>query len=245
VKCSTSRRDHQPFPTNAALPGRVNASLARLLPLAEEGSPGCVYAYVVSTVERYDDRFVQCGCGPNFQGGVITLCTCKHHMRAGRDADDWQGVWVAGLTGSREPFRQNWLVYLMRVERASLSHYDLWNALPPTVRWSKAAHRHVHGDVFQPVHGTARVHDPDLRFCPEGYVPPHPEHVHRKGNEWFKDVRLDFGRPAPLLVGDPARSFVWTRPAIYYAGGRHPRTRKWATLSAFLGELRCADGNSA
>jgi len=64
-------------------------------------------------------EYVQTGSAPNFQGGLITLCTCKHSMRATLTprAMASVGVWVAGLTSWDPSIRgkQQSLVYFMRV----------------------------------------------------------------------------------------------------------------------------------
>ena len=50
-----------------------------------------VYCYVVRTIKRNEQQFRQEGCAPNFQGGRISLCTCKHHMRTFMSASSWKG----------------------------------------------------------------------------------------------------------------------------------------------------------
>src|SRR6266550_5942511 len=67
-----------------------------------------VYAYIVTTIKTTPDfQLCQTGSGPNFDGGRITLCTCKHKDRATFDPlkdqpDPWKNVWVAGLTSKSE-----------------------------------------------------------------------------------------------------------------------------------------------
>ena len=58
-----------------------------------------VYYYVVRTVTLRQGQFSQDGSAPNFDGGRLTLCTCKHWMRTLRPLDQWGGVWVAGFAG--------------------------------------------------------------------------------------------------------------------------------------------------
>lgn len=57
------------------------------LPALEHSIPGelrarAIYVYVITTVGNKGGQFVQMGSAPNFQGGCITLCTCKHKDRA-------------------------------------------------------------------------------------------------------------------------------------------------------------------
>src|SRR4051794_19952446 len=73
----------QPFPAG----GRLGANMGLPLPLlkariGQVKERAC--SYVVRTVHWDDDSatFGQHGSAPNFQGDVLTLCTCKHQMRA-------------------------------------------------------------------------------------------------------------------------------------------------------------------
>jgi hypothetical protein len=88
---------HQPFPTTDPLCRHLDLSRARLAQMIQDGS-GPVYAYVMSSVVLDGGNLLQRGTGPNFQGGYITLCTCKHRMRTTLPADQWPGIWVAGFT---------------------------------------------------------------------------------------------------------------------------------------------------
>src|SRR5437667_6972431 len=103
-----------------------------------------VYAYIVTTIETIRDfQLRQRGSAPNFDGGRITLCTCKHKDRAtfhpsSDPHDPWKNVWVAGLTSrSEDPSRS--LAYLMCVERSFLSQRELWRFLPDGCRRAKSA----------------------------------------------------------------------------------------------------------
>ena len=59
-----------------------------------------LYAYIVTSIKTTPDLLLQqTGSAPNFQGGRITLCTCKHKDRAtyhlSKYLDDpWKNVWV-------------------------------------------------------------------------------------------------------------------------------------------------------
>ena len=93
-----------------------------------KGEEGQVYTYVVETVKQVDGELLQSGSGPNFQGDLITLCTCKHQLRAYLPAEEWPGTWVAGFTSSRNGAGPNKLFYLMQVGEAYSSQYELWNS---------------------------------------------------------------------------------------------------------------------
>lgn len=186
------------------------ASLTRRLNSAQS----YVYCYIVKTVERSGGRLVQTGSGPNFQGGRITLCTCKWSMRAGRkNADSWKGMWIAGLTGAHVGGPDgNYLFFLMRVEHTFASHRDLWLWLSehdPLAAEAKAADLHRLGDLYRPNDLDGNPYDPST------YIPPRRDHVHRRDDQWHKDIDYQaYDRRPTLLVGAPEDSYIWTGPCI-------------------------------
>jgi hypothetical protein len=220
--------------TTAELCGNLNLPLSRLYDCAARQAT--VYSYVIASMRQRDGEFIQTGCGPNFQGGVITLCTCKHWMRTFLDPDRWHGVWIAGFTSLPTGEGANFLIYLMRVAHALASHRDLWfsTALPAAVKQRKAADRNRLGDLYQP------HHDGIAPWKPDGYVPPCPDHCHARG--WAKDIGYKGvrARHAALLVGDPHQSFLWNRPMICYAGRLHRGQRK-STLDDLLAQLKAGE----
>src|SRR5437016_5075299 len=121
MNCRNSRSTHFVNDGGRAFgaPSRPEA-LLKGIPATLRGQP--VYAYIVTSITTTTDyQLVQEGNGPNFDGGRITLCTCKHKDRAtfhsSKDRHDpWKNVWVAGLTSrSADPSRS--LAYLMCVEQ--------------------------------------------------------------------------------------------------------------------------------
>ena len=177
-----------------------------------------VYAYIVTTIKtrRPCYQLEQTGSAPNFDGGRITLCTCKHKDRATfrpskdrRNPDPWQGVWVAGLTSkAADPSRS--LAYLMCVERSFVNQVELWRALPTSCRQAKSASKSVIGDLYEPKPtATSNPHDP------ANYKSPLVGHAHSPaGNPayWYRDV-MRWGRrskPHRLLLGLASQSYRWT-----------------------------------
>lgn len=235
MKCSNSTLDYQPLARSQALVR--NLSLPRLfeaLPQAEHTST--VYLYVIATIENYDDRLRQRGSGPNFQGGLITLCTCKHYMRTFMSATEWAGKWVAGFTGMKAGKGRNALVYLMQVGHAFESHYDMWFSpeISDSTKQTKLASRNKFGDLYQPVR-------PGDRFDPQVYERPHPEHSHLLSGSWRQDIdyrRKD--RSASHLVGNVRYSFVWDKPMLFYPAQLH-RGQKKLTLGDLLQHLKLGD----
>lgn len=198
-----------------------------------------VYAYVVRSVRPANGEYVQTGSAPNFQGGLITLCTCKHSMRATLTPEQWQqGVWVAGLTSWDQAFgKQQALVYLMRVGEAYASQAELVQALRQSGRSevtdAKDSTQHRLGDLMIPVSDGATGND---RYLPAAYFPPMVGHSHRRTAEdagWEDDVNYvgDGGRQSVTLAGDRNFSFVWTRPLVHRRrpGPTRPY-RKWTLI---------------
>lgn len=234
----------QPFPSGGHLGENVNLPLPQIadrMRIVESEA----YSYVVSTVKWNHETttFEQHGSAPNFQGGVLTLCTCKHQMRTGRVIDDWKGVWLAGVT-SRSIFDgKHWLFYLAQIKAAYDSHADLWAGMRAGARRAKAAHLNYLGDVFQPKSPPPTSDD---RFSPGRYISPRI-HIHRWREEdgwhegWHNDIDYylapRLGHP-PLLMADPRRTFLWDEPMIYFAG-RHGRNYlRWSSLRELSSKLR-------
>lgn len=178
--------------------------------------------------------FEQWGSAPNFQGDVITLCTCKHQMRSGMDVDDWYDTWIAGFTSRNIHDGRNWLFYLARVQQPLPSQYELWNHLSTEAQEAKSASDNRLGDAYVPVLGW----DGRNPFTLTNYEPPTADHVHQR--IWRYDINSTYyGRRPALLVFDPFLSFLWQRPRIYF-DGHHPRTKSWTELPQLVDELRAA-----
>ncbi len=239
VKCSGNQFDHQPFPQSGQLAPNMNLALNTLRKQVAGQDQHVVYCYITTSMKYRDGQFVQKGCGPNFQGGLMTLCTCKHRMRTSMNARDWKGKWVAGFTSVMEYQRKNFLIYLMQVSDAFKSHYDLWfsKSIPLATKRAKAARLDVFGDIYQPQNRSASP------FKPKDYVKPVSNHVHAKCSKgWHKDIDYKAGhsdRPAALLVGDPERSFLWVHPKSRLSSDRAnlPRNCKKYVLRELLNQL--------
>jgi len=187
---------------------------------------------VVANPEVPQVVFEQWGSAPNFQGDLMTLCTCKHQMRACMEVDDWHDTWVAGFTSRNIHEGRNWLFYLARVQHPLPSQYELWNRLSTEAREAKSASDNRLGDVYVPVAGWGGKNP----FTLTNYEPPVSDHVHR--GTWRYDINNSYyGRRPALLVFDPNMSFLWERPHIYF-DGHHPRTKRWDELPELFDELR-------
>lgn len=233
----------QSFPSSGILRKNLNLNLNSLLDKlksAVQGSQNSVYSYVVRTVklDHEGTRFEQHGSGPNFQGDVLTLCTCKHQMRSRLSVEQWQGnVWIAGFTSRTIHKGKHWLFCLAKVESAHESQSDLWSKMPADSRNAKAAHRHYLGDLFEP---TIPMLTGDARFSPRHYSMP-SDHVHRKHDSWKRDINYQHtmtGKRPPLLVANPRLTFLWEEPVIYFAFEKHCRDYlKWSSLQGLIDQL--------
>lgn len=97
-----------------------------------------------------DGVFKQTRSGPNWEGGILTLSTCKHYMRTAKK--DWEGLWLAGFT-PKVGCDENYLLFLARIEHVFDSNYDLgqwmWRHFPATWK-EKNALRNPFGDIYPP-----------------------------------------------------------------------------------------------
>ena len=202
---------YQTMPESGRLAENLNLRLEALLERIAPFRRAVVYSYIVDTVEYCEGRLYQTGSGPNFQGGLITLCSCKHMMRAYLDAESWEGTWVAGFTSSRD-LGSNKLFYLMMVSQAFESHRDFWlsHFIPDETKTAKAAHLDPFGDIYQPKSESGRP------YSYWDYIEPRKDHVHCEPGDWRKDIKYRdrYGRNPLLLTGDPEFSFLWDRPLV-------------------------------
>jgi len=203
-----------------------------------------LYVYIVDSVKPHGNSltgytFQQRGSGPNFQGGQITLCTCKHQMRSCKhDISAWKNnVWIAGFTGRAEKGfdGKNWLFYLMKVGKSFSTHKELaeyfTKCLSPQVLEAKRADKNYLGDLFVP-RGKSEGASPNSWLEPSNYIAPKVgKHSHcMPGNpsHWEWDICSEYwGRNPALLLGEADKSFLWLDPTIWYSEPL-PRTKKFS-----------------
>ena len=218
---------YQAMPSLGKLAKNLNLSMDELSIRIASFQHGIAYSYIVDTVEYHEGRLYQTGSGPNFQGGLVTLCSCKHMMRTFLDVDSWKGVWIAGFTSSRD-FKENKLFYLMKVSEAFESHSEFWasDSISQETKTAKGAHLDRFGDIYQPKNESGNPH------YYWNYIEPCKNHVHCEPGNWHEDIgyRNRYGRRPALLVGDPELSFLWDRP-IYTSPFKHSRGQKKTKLS--------------
>lgn len=194
------------------------------LPKVEE-----CYSYPHHEVYLVDGEFRQTRSGPNWQGGIATLSTCKHHLRTTNR--DWHGVWMAGFTPM--VCGGNFLLYVGRVQGVYCSMLGLWQALRATPAGeAHNARTDPLGDVYEPApdHG-----DP---YSVASYQLPHPQHVRRveyykDGTpKWHRDIHYANrqGRVPRLFILEPF--YLYTRPMFQSAVKLGRATRKQFNVEA-------------
>jgi len=190
------------------------------------------YVYTVRTTRRLGNNVVcHWGSGPNLEGGLGTLCTCKHDMRLGRSHSEWPDTWIVGLTSRSEQngFEgRHYLFYVMRVQWVLSTHKELFEFLTheyPAAVDAKRTDKNRLGDIFRP---KAHTSGEGGWLNPSSYIRPVVGHSHSQEGErdaWHDDISSqdDDGRfsSIPLLVGDPKMTFVWREPMIQYRGHRN------------------------
>ncbi|QDV56263.1 hypothetical protein [Rosistilla oblonga] len=231
----------QPFPASGSLADNLGVPLPVLKQEIGKDN-GRAYSYVLSTVkcDHQSTTFEQHGSAPNFQGGMLTLCTCKHQMRATQSADQWNGVWIAGFTSRTIHDGKHWLFYLAKIDSAHESHADLWQAMKAHTRNAKVADRHFLGDMFRP---KLPLPTGKARFLPSCYVTPtaHAHRQHRGDKGWRNDINYrhsDRYSYPPLLAADPNKTFIWDEPMIFFAGDHCRNFHKWSSLSDLVSKLK-------
>jgi len=209
--------------------------------LEQSGEEGPVYQYILSTVENVNGKFCQTGSAPNFQGGIITLCTCKHWMRTFRSPERWKNCWIAGHTNVKAGDGQQHLFYLMKIQDAYENFLDLWNAEfwkeSHYDRKAKNTANNPFGDVYEPKKGVNR--NKREAHNPNSYKISCKEHVHYESGKstlWKEDIKIKYKRESALLIGDSGKSYLWNIPKIcvpQYGRG----CKKWKNIDAYLEHL--------
>lgn len=215
LACFT-QNSYQPYPKRGVLKRNLESEIPTILERAEViDNNALVRAYILRTVLLENKRFVQRGSAPNWQGGMITLCTCMRQMRTYYSREKWesQNLWVAGFSSLKETPKGHFLIYLMKINQAFDSQWDIWNSnLPEETKKAKSALKHILGDIYEPTGPLG----PDDIFNPTKYT-GHKEHIHLNGypSEIQKDIDYigsQTKRRPSLLIGLPELSFIWTKP---------------------------------
>lgn len=196
---------------------KKNLSLVDLkIELEKKFSAVTVHYYIITTIKFEDGNFRQTGSGPNLEGDLITLCTCKHKMRAGNME---KGDWIAGMvsrnkTKIKEKEARNCLFYLIRIKELFDHQFDLQNYLQqeyPNSLIKKYATINKLGDIFLMKNSNEDYYDVKNFVTPKG-------HCHYEDGVWHKDIEQYEYKykksPHKLVVADINHSYVWNIPKI-------------------------------
>ncbi len=188
------------------------------------------YSYVLTTAKYKEGKFQQHGSAPNFEGGVLTLCTCKHRMRAlgppSNQEKPWKDYWITGFTSKSQYKEKQWLFYLAKIQKSYESHSDIWHCKELWKNYSrieKCVSENPLGDIFEP-ENDKKLENKD-RYEPTNYSNPCESHSHGKGSQWHDDIKEYKYKYKEnekkkhhnlLAAAEPKQTFIWTKPAIHY-----------------------------
>jgi len=256
MNCSTIKGEEiisnplQKWPTEGILAEKnMDLNLAELDSRIRDIFEGGAH-YTVTSVEPSRicyNTFIQTGCGPNFEGGLISQCTCRHDIRASwYGLEEWQSKWLAGFTGwGRDRCGDSYLFYIMKIEKAFPSFkklYDEYQSRDINLIKVKRADKNPFGDLYYPKkEGISDDYDIN------SYENLHTNHPHNKCKRRLQDVNYpEFTKRflnkitekhASLLLGHLKYSFLWKTPMIRYKGEHAPWHGKWSDIKSFLDNL--------
>ena len=191
-----------------------------------------IYFYVLTTLKWVNEEIIQQGCGPNLEGDLITLCTCKHYLRTFPDIRP--NTWIAGLTSlnlSKKIRFPSLLFYLTRISHVYDTHAELWNNLTKKQRGIKSASVNVLGDIYQPK--SASINFDGLNS--KNYEAPIPKHVHEPF--YSNDINPGYKKTTKLIQGDFDLSFAWNKPKITWKGNPVGKGQRKLILRDFIAQL--------
>jgi hypothetical protein len=239
---------YQEWPKRGILKDNMNLC-SDVLEQKIENEFGSGTHYTVKSIipSQSRDSFIQTGCGPNFEGGIISQCTCRHDIRAKYySSDEWESKWLAGFTPySQKRCGGSYLFYLMRIKKTFQSFQELHEHYQNTnhkLIEVKSTENNPLGDLYIPINkDSSACHDPD------NYTNSRSDHSHYgetgklhdinypKYLQKHKKTRTD--KQATLLIGDPEFSFLWNKPIIMHKGGKAPRHKKYSNIQSFFDML--------
>jgi hypothetical protein len=165
---------------------------------------------------------------PNWEGGVVTFCNCKHLMRT-YTKETWRGIWIAGLCP--RDCVNNTFLFVGRIEHSFDGNYTLGQWLAknhPAARRAKLAHKNPRGDVYDPQYGYSVVsygrryhHDTftePVNHCRavETYKKSPGSTLREDGTvpKWWRDLEyVQRGTRPPVFVLSPC--FLFSRPLVW------------------------------
>lgn len=199
---------YQAFPTKGKLHKNINLKANELKLKIKQDYGNKLFIYPLSTIKFVEDSFLQEGSAPNFQGDLITLCTCMHRMRTKITSDEgWKSVWICGVK------KPNYLFYLMKVDKAYESMYRIVNNLNKNTVNQKDSRSNRLGDLFIP-NNKILFNSYQSEVDPNNYYAPIKNHSH--SDSWHKDIISYKNKKTFYLIGNPEYSFIWSKAIIKF-----------------------------
>jgi len=179
---------------------------ASLMQALEEENEHC-YFYTSHQI-YWDGVIKQSRSSPNWEGGMVTYATCKHHMRS--TSRPWEDTWIA-TCGPRD-CEDNTMIMVGKIRRAFTCNYALTDYLKrrcPEVYKVKRACTNPRGDLYdskKPLKGSQVHHH-------EHFIEP-PNHTRS----------VDFYKKSPGSTSTREDGLIpkWWRDIEYYMHKRRP-----------------------
>lgn len=179
-----------------------------------------IYVYPHHEINLVDGKFQQTRSGPNWEGGHVTMTTCKHLLRTYNSIESGKTA-IVGLTNKLEG--DNFVMYVGVIDKTFDSNYDLGLYLkdhhPEAYKIKLAKHNRL-GDIFEPFSDTLPEDKYDL-FSFDDPIHTHcrAEENDSKGNpKWWKDIQYvtrNGTRPKCLILNPVT---VHTSPMFSWKG---------------------------
>lgn len=189
-----------------------------------------IYVYPHHEILLDDDGiFRQTRSGPNWEGGIVTMTTCKHLLRtysALQPESKKKGSGKVALCGITNKLRgDNFLLYVGVVDESFASNYELGSYLAEhhfDAYQKKLANKNRLGDIFEPIDDLDLVMEE--HYDHKNFIDPVPDHCRREENDssgrpkWIKDIEYNArGKVRPQCVTlNPVT--VHTKPVYEWTG---------------------------
>tara|TARA_R110000851_G_scaffold96792_2_gene209958 strand:- start:37667 stop:38371 length:705 start_codon:yes stop_codon:yes gene_type:complete len=179
-----------------------------------------IYVYPHHGINLVKGEFEQTRSGPNWEGGVVTMTTCKHLLRTYSTIKE-KKVAICGVTNKLEG--ENFLMYVGVIDKTFESNYDLGEYLEfnnPDAGRIKSATNNRLGDLFD----SERELQGEDRFDSFSFIEPCFDHCRSEENDskgnpkWLKDIEYSTrngSRPKCLII-EPVT--VHTKPVFTWNG---------------------------
>lgn len=168
---------------------------------------------------------------PNWEGGLVTYCTCKHLMRSTK-RKTWVGVWLMGLCPAK---LNNAVMFCGRINMEFNSNLDVSKHLVhnyPSAYRTKMANSNPRGDLYATKDKLVEVDEKDPTFNHKNFYEP-PNHTrsvefYKKSSgsvseredgkipKWWRDIEYrhhQTGNRPKMFILQPC--FLFSQPTLY------------------------------